>query len=41
MLFTKIGAACLQRKTLDPGFRRDDDVEANSSKNFIPAQAGI
>jgi len=24
MLFTKIGAACSQRKTLDPGFRRDD-----------------
>jgi hypothetical protein len=30
-----------QRKTLDPGLRRDDEFEANCSSNVIPAQAGI
>jgi hypothetical protein len=29
------------RTTLDPGFRRDDSVEDNSSKNVIPTQTGI
>jgi hypothetical protein len=28
-------------KFLDPGLRRDDDFEASSTKNVIPAQAGI
>jgi hypothetical protein len=31
----------VQRKTLDPGFRRDDDFEDNHTMNVIPAQAGI
>jgi hypothetical protein len=32
-----------QRKTLDPGLRRDDKFEANCSSNVIPAQgeAGV
>jgi hypothetical protein len=28
------------KKTLDPGLRRDDDFEAKSSSNVIPAQGG-
>jgi len=31
----------MQRKTLDPGFRRDDNFEDNYTVNVIPAQAGI
>ena len=36
MLFTKIGAACSQRKTLDPGFRRDDVLELLGSTVLNP-----
>ncbi len=29
------------RTSLDPGFRRDDDFEINSSSNVVVAQVGI
>jgi hypothetical protein len=29
------------RQPLDLGMRRDDDFQANSSSNIIPAHAGI
>jgi hypothetical protein len=31
----------VQRKTLDPGLRRDDDLEDINFSDVIPAQAGI
>ncbi len=37
----KAHTASSNAKTLDPGFRRDDDFKANRHSNVIPAEAGI